>query len=273
MPVNTSKTNYITHREHYEKNEVYFNFLDPLHGVAGASNHLIVSNGFEFRIGSRRFTIPKFIFLGERGGTAPFEIGIFAGIGPNQSATSQAVANLLIDLEWIPDVATNYVLFAYPVANPRAYAKDGGNAPDINELFWQHSAEPEVGYLEKELRRHTFQGIITYQLDESAKGFYATTHSKIFATELIQPAVQAAAIAVPLDSEPVRLLEVSRSGRVAGQPKGRLSAPREAHPRPFEISLHAPASVSPESQAAGLVFASKAILREYRKFIGHAQHL
>jgi len=248
-------------------------FLNPLLQVASTSNHLIVSNGFDFRIGGRKFSIPKFLFLGERGGVAPFEIGIFAGISPNQESTSEAVVNLLVDLEWIPDIATNYVLFNYPVINPRAYSKVSEFAPDLNELFWQQSAEPEVGYLEKELKRHSFQGIITYQLDDSGRGFHASTQSKIIANELIQPALRAAALAVPIDSEPIDLLEVSRSGRVIGQPKGRLSAPKNAHPQPFDISLYAPVAASPEAQAAGLVLATKTILREYRKLIGHAQHL
>ena len=249
------------------------NFLDSILQVAKISNHLILSNGFDFRIGGRKFTIPKFLFLGERGGVAPFEIGIFAGIAPGQESTSRAVANLLVDLEWIPDIATNYVLFNYPVINPRAYSKESDTAPELNELFWQQSAEPEIGYLEKELKRHSFHGIITYQLDDSGRGFHASTQSKIFATELIHPALQAASLALPVDSEPVDLLEVSRSGRVVGQPKGRLSAPKSAHPQPFEIALYAPAAASPEAQAAGLVLATKTILREYRKLIGHAQHL
>ena len=241
--------------------------------AARTSDHLIVSNGLDFRIGGRRFTIPKFLFLGEKGGSAPFEIGIFAGIDPDQSTASQAVANLLIDLEWLPDVAENYVVFAYPVANPRAYSRESALAPNLNELFWQHSAEPEIGYLEKELKWHSFQGIITFHVDEGSRGFYATTPSRVLAGEVIQPALHAASGVIPLDSDPLRLLEVSRTGRVAGQSKGRLSAPRSAPIHPFEISLHAPGGASPEAQAAALGLATKTILREYRKFIGHAQNL
>ena len=273
MPAILSKISQTSHREHQEKPGSEFSFLDQVHALAKSSDHLIVSNGFDFRIGGRWFTIPKFLFLGERGGSAPFEIGIFAGIESHQEVASQAVANLLIDLEWLPDVAENYVVFAYPVSNPRAYSRESDTAPNLNELFWQHSAEPEVGYLEKELKRHSFQGIITFHLDEANTGFYATTPSRVLATEVIQPALHAASQAIPLDSEPLRLLEVSRTGRVAGQPKGRLSAPRNAQPHPFEISFHAPGAASPEAQAAGLALATKTILREYRKFIGHAQHL
>ena len=272
MPALLPQTSRTAPREHHE-NGSEFSFLDPVHSLARTSNHLITSNGFDFRIGGRRFTIPKFLFLGEKGGTAPFEIGIFAGFEPGHASTSQAVADLLIDLEWIPDLAENYVVFAYPVANPRAFSQEPDSAPNLNELFWQHSAEPEAGFLEKELKRHAFQGIITFNLDEQSRGFYAAAKSAVIAREIIQPALHVASRAIPLDSDPVRVLEVSRTGRVSGQPKGRLSAPRDAHPRPFEISLHAPAAASRESQVAGLVLATKTILREYRKFIGHAQHL
>jgi hypothetical protein len=273
MPAILSKISLTPHREHLVKVESEFSFLDPVHALVRTSDHLIVSNGFDFRIGGHRFTIPKFLFLGDKGGSAPFEIGIFAGIEPNQTATAQAVANLLVDLEWIPDIAENYVVFAYPVSNPRAYSREPDTAPNLNKLFWQHSAEPEVGYLEKELKRHSFQGIITFHLDEGGSGFYATTPSQVLANEVVQPALHAASKVNPVDSDPLRVLEVSRTGRVAGQPKGRLSAPRNTHLNPFEISLHAPAAASPELQAAGLVIATKTILREYRKFIGHSQHL
>ena len=274
MSVITDKNRPVTNVVSNRFNEnVGRDILDPLLRTAKASTHLIVSNGFEFRIGSQKLSIPKFLFLGERGGTAPLEVGIFAGLAPDQQSTSQAVSNLLIDLEWIPDVATNYVLFNYPVANPRAYSKVRETAPELNELFWQHSAEPEVGYLEKELTRHAFNIIITFQLDNSGRGFYATTTSQVIARDVIEPALRVASLALPLDSEPLQVLEVSRSGRVSGQPKGRLSAPKSAHPKPFEVSLYAPESASPEAQIAGFVLATKAILREYRKFIGHAQDL
>ena len=176
MPLTFSNTRHTARpNEHREKADDGFYFLDPVYHLAKTSDHLIVSNGHDFRIGDRRFTIPKFIFLGEKGGSVPFEIGIFAGLGADHTATSQAVANLLIDLEWLPDVAENHVVFAYPVVNPRAFSDAPGTAPNLNELFWQRSAEPEIGYLEKELRRHSFHGIITYHLDEGGGGFHATS--------------------------------------------------------------------------------------------------
>ena len=260
-------------RDNHERADFEFPFLDPVYSAAETSNHLIVSNSFHFRIGGRRFTIPKFLHLGERGGGAPYEIGIFAGINPGEESTSHAAANLLIDLEWIPDVARNYVLFNYPVVNPRAYSNRREDAPNLNELFWQRSAEPEVSFIEKEFQRHAFNGFITYQLDADSNGFYASTPSRVIAGEVLRKAVNAAALAIPLDANPIRILEVSRSGRVAGQPKGRMSAPRTAHSSPFEVTLHAGASVAPEAQTAGFVIATKMILREYRKFISHAQNL
>jgi hypothetical protein len=253
------------------QNQAKPSWLNHMHALAGKSESLVISKGRNFRIGGRHFQIPKYIFLGERGSGTPIEIAIFAGMAPREESASIAAAHLLIDLEWQPEIASNYVIFSYPVVNPRAYSA----LPPIplNELFWQGSAEPEVIFLEKELRQHSFKGLLTFHVDPNATGFYATTPSKFFAREILWPAVRAATREVPIDPDPVRILHTTRSGRVLGEPKGRLSAVPDEFPRPFEITLHAPGSVPTGSQIGGFVSAAKAILREYRRMISYAQNL
>jgi hypothetical protein len=209
--------------------------------------------------------------LGESGGATPIEIAIFAGLAPGEESASIAAAHLLVDLEWQPEIASNYVVFSYPVVNPRVYSPL--TPIPLNELFWQGAAEPEVIFLEKELRQHAFKGLLTFHIDPNAEGFYATTKSEFFAKELLWPSVKAANLQVPLDSDPVRILQTTRTGRVVGQPKGRLSAAPDHLARPFEIALHAPGNVPAGSQIGGLVSAAKAILHEYRRLVSYAPNL
>lgn len=246
-------------------------WLNPVQALGGKSDYLVISKWGDFRIGGHRFQIPKYIFLGESGGEAPIELAIFAGFGAHEEAASIAAAHLLIDLEWQPDIASNYVLFSYPVVNPRVHSPL--TPIPLNDLFWQGSAEPEVIFLEKELRHHSFTGLLTFHVDSEAEGFYASTQSKLFAKEILWPSVKAANRQVPLDSDPVRILQTTRSGRVVGQPKGRLTAPPVQRASPFEIALHAPGKVPVGSQIGGLVSATKSILNEYRRMVSYAQNL
>jgi len=246
--------------------------LDPVYELATSSCNLIVSNGHDFRIGGARLHLPKFLFLGETGGAAPIELAIFAGLDDSNAITASiAAAHLLIHLDWQPDIATNYVLFSYPVVNPRRHA----SLPPvpIDRLFWQRSAEPEIRYLEKEFRQHSFKGVLTLRVDPESEGFYATTPNRLLGNEVVWPAVKDANREIPLDANPVRILRTSRTGRIDGQPKGRLSPAPDTSPAPFEVALYAPARAPHAAQIGGLIAGAKGVLRHYREFVSYAQNL
>jgi len=246
--------------------------LAPLHEAARNSSSL-VAHRQAIDLRGEKAEIPRFLFLGQRGSGKPIRLGLFAGFEAGNFHGVQALANLLLQLKVSPGLSRDYALIAYPVVNVRGFS--GATAPlaDFETRFARDSAEADVQFFKTELKKWSFDGLISLRTDPSARGFYATVRSELIASEVVEPALAAAAVALPLATHAVKVRPSDRYARTADYAHGRLSPPADVRPYPFEIELFAPREPITEERTDGLFVALTEILRLYRAFIAHGQDL
>jgi protein MpaA len=266
--------------------------LAPLEAIAAHSTNLITASRplFEnkgevdarpglvphFEINGERYELPRYIFLGPRGGDAPIRLGIFAAIHGDEPEGAHALVNLLQLLETHPEVATGYLLAIYPVCNPSGFedhTRASRSGKDLNREFWKNSSQPEVRLLQAELVARSFHGIISLLTDSTSEGFYGIVRGATLTKYLIEPALAAAELFLPRDERLNIDGFTARNGVVRDSRDGVLSAPPKAHPRPFEIILATPKSPPSYLKECAFVAALQSILIEYRKFIAYAPNL
>ena len=148
------------------------------------------------------YTLPRYLFVGPKGGDTPIRIGIFAGIHGDEPEGVRAAVQFLKLLEAKPELATGYYLSVYPVCNPTGFedgTRHSRNGKDLNREFWGNSNEPEVRLLQAELISRSFNGIIALHTDDTSDGFYGIVRGATLAQHLIEPALQAAEKFLPRD--------------------------------------------------------------------------
>jgi hypothetical protein len=248
----------------------------PLDEIALNSPNLLVNRGESFEAEEQIWELPRYLFIGPRGGDAPLRLGIFAAIHGDESEGARALVHFIKVLEAKPELATGYCLSLYPVCNPTGFeegTKHSHNGKDLNREFWKSSTEPEVRFLENELRWRAFDGIISLRTDQTSDGFYAIAGGATLTRHLIEPALRAAEEFLPRDSRSSIDGFEAHDGVVLAQNSGALSAPPKMRPRPFEIVLETPKWPPSLIKECAFVMALQTILTEYRKFIAYAANL
>ena len=250
--------------------------LAPLEQTAANSPNLVANHDVKFEVGGETYGLPRYLFVGPRGGDTPIRVGIFAGIHGDEPEGVHAIVQFIQLLEAHPELATGYYLSFYPVCNPTGF-EDGmrfsRQGKDLNREFWKNSAEPEARLLEAELVSRSFQGIISLHTDNSSDGFYGFARGAMLTRHLIQPALAAAEKFLPRDGRPVIDGFNARNGIIRDCYDGILSAPPKVRPRPFEIILKTPSAPPEYLKELALVAALQTILLEYHKFIAYAPNL
>ena len=250
--------------------------LAPLDKIAATSPNLVANYEAHFESNSELYELPRYLFVGPRGGDTPIRIGIFAGIHGDEPEGVHAVVQFIKLLETRPELAAGYYLSFYPVCNPTGF-EDGTRfsraGKDLNREFWKNSGEPEVRLLQAELVSRSFQGIISLHTDDTSEGFYGFAQGATLTKHLIEPALQAAEKILPRDIRPVIDGFHARNGIIRDCYDGILSAPPKVRPRPFEIILETPQSPPAYLKECAFAVALKTILLEYRKFIAYAPNL
>lgn len=250
--------------------------LAPLEQIAAHSTNLVANHEARFMAQGHAYELPRYLFVGPRGGDTPIRLGIFAGIHGDEPEGIHALVRFVQLLEAKPELAAGYYLSIYPVCNPTGF-EDGTRCArsgrDLNREFWQQSAEPEVRLLEAELSSRSFQGLIALHTDDTSDGFYGVVRGATLTKHLIEPALQAAEQLLARDARPVIDGFKARNGVVRDAYSGMLSAPPRLRPRPFEIILETPKSPPAYVKEAACVAALQAILAEYRQFIAYAPNL
>lgn len=246
--------------------------LAPLHSAARDSSSLVASRQtLEFR--NEAAEVHKFLLLGQRGGGKPIRLGLFAGFESGNLETVQALARLFLQLKASTHLSRDFALIGYPIVNVRGFAPDAVPLADFESRFARESADADVQYFKSELNKWRFDGLISLRTDASSRGFHATVRSEIIAAEVVEPAIAAAASALPLATQAVRVRPSDRYARAADYATGRLAPPADIRPYPFEIELFAPRGPITEEHTDGLFVALTEILRLYRSFIAHGQDL
>jgi hypothetical protein len=258
------------------RRRVIADLLAPLDKIAADSPNLVANHEAKFAVNGERYELPRYLFVGPRGGDTPIRLGIFAGIHGDEPEGVHALVQFLQLLEARPELATGYYLSFYPVCNPTGLednTRHSRRGRDLNREFWRNSAEPEVKLLEAELQSRSFQGLISLHTDDTSSGFYGFAHGPLLTKSLIAPALAAAEQFLPRDRRPVIDGFVARNGVIRIGYEGILSAPPKTRPRPFEIILETPAAPPEYLKQCALVAALQTILTEYQKFIAYAPNL
>jgi len=250
--------------------------LAPLEEIAAHSPNLVANHDARFEVNGGAYELPRYLFVGPRGGDTPIRVGIFAGVHGDEPEGVHAVVQFIKLLESKPELAAGYYLSFYPICNPSGF-EDGTrfsrSGKDLNREFWKDSAEPEVRLLQAELQSRSFQGIISLHTDDTSSGFYGIVRGATLTKHLIEPALAAAEKFLPRDERPVIDGFNARRGIIRDCYDGVLAAPPKTRPRPFEIILETPASPPEYLKELAFVAALQTILLEYNKFIAYAPNL
>ena len=250
--------------------------LAPLDAIAANSTNLVANYEARFSADGQSYVLPRYLFVGPRGGDTPIRLGIFAGIHGDEPEGVHAIVQFIKLLEAKPELATGYYISFYPICNPTGF-EDGTrlsrSGKDLNRVFWQNSEEPEVRLLQAELLSRSFQGIIALHTDDTSDGFYGFVRGATLTKHLIKPALEAAEKFLPRDGRPVIDGFNARNGVIRDCYEGVLSAPPKVRPRPFEIILETPSAPPEYLKHCAYVAALQTILLEYNKFIAYAPNL
>jgi murein peptide amidase A len=250
--------------------------LAPLEQIAANSPNLVANHDAHFEVNGEKYGLPRYLFVGPRGGDTPIRVGIFAGVHGDEPEGVHALVQFIKLLEAHPELAAGYYLSFYPVCNPTGFedgTRHSRSGKDLNREFWKNSSEPEVRLLQAELRSRSLQGIISLHTDDTSDGFYGFVGGATLTKNLIKPALAAAEKFLPRDGRPVIDGFNARDGIIRDGYDGILSAPPNARPRPFEIILETPSPPPEYLKELALVAALQTILLEYRKFIAYAPNL
>ncbi len=250
--------------------------LAPLERIAAQSPNLVANHDARFEVDGQGYELPRYLFVGPRGGDTPLRVGIFAGIHGDEPEGVHALIQFVKLLELKPELATGFYLSLYPICNATGFedgTRHSRSGRDLNREFWKNSSEPEVRLLEAELQSRSFQGIIALHTDDTSEGFYGFARGAMLTKHLIEPALQAAEKYLPRNQNAVIDGFPARQGVIRHSYEGILSAPPKIRPRPFEIILETPAAPPVFLKELAFVAALQTILVEYNKFIAYAPNL
>lgn len=219
--------------------------------------------------------IPKVISKPVKRGMG-FKVGVFAGIHGDEEAGTLAVQELIQWAAEKPEELHDYELHFFPVCNPtgrRLRTRHNHSGLDLNREFWFGSAEPEIIYLESELRRERYDGIISLHSDDESDGCYGFVSGSLLSEHLLEPALDAAATWLPRNHLPVIDGFLASRGIIKEGYPGILSAPPEQTVRPLEIVFETPSLAPMDLQVGATVSAVKSILANYRQLQAYAANL
>lgn len=205
-----------------------------------------------------------------------FKFAIFAGIHGDEEAGTLAAFDLIRWASEQPMELYDYELHIYPVCNPtgrRSRTRQSSTGQDLNRLFWSGSEEPEVKYLENELRREQYDGIISLRSDGESQGVYGFAGGSFLSEHLLEPALKAASTVLPRNESSLIDGFPAEKGIIRDSYKGILSPPPEQSPAPLEIVFETPAQASLQQQVTATVSAVKTILKRYRSLQAYAPNL
>ena len=250
--------------------------LAPLDRLAAQSASLIAKHDARFEADGQPYVLPRYLFIGPKGGDEPIRVGLFAGIHGDEPEGVHALIQFLTALEHKPDFATGYCLFVYPICNPTGfedYTRHARSGQELNREFWTDSLQPEVKLLQAELTAHALHGIIALHTDDTSDGFYGFVSGATLTESLITPALEAAEQFLPRNNNDVIDGFKADNGIIHESYEGVLRAPPEVRPRPFEIILETPKAPPEYLKEAATVLALQTILTRYREFIAFAPNL
>jgi murein peptide amidase A len=248
--------------------------LSPLEDLAGRSDNLLRTPAA--KSGASQPPIPRYLYLGKRGGGDVFRLGIFAAIHGDEPEGALAVSRLVTLLERDPEIARGFALFLYPVCNPTGFddgTRQARSGKDLNREFWRQSTEQEVRFLESEIYLHAFDGLVMLHSDNTSHGAYGFVNGSVLSENLLEPALRAAEKYLPRDRRPIIDGFPARDGIIYRSYEGVLrSLPGMERP-PFELTFETPQQAPLYLQVEATAAALQTILQEYRQLRSFAQNI
>jgi protein MpaA len=89
--------------------------------LAANSVNLVANLDACFDVSGESHVLPRYLFVGPRGGDTPIRLGIFAGIHGDEPEGVYALVQFIKLLEANPELAAGYYLSIYPVCNPTGF--------------------------------------------------------------------------------------------------------------------------------------------------------
>ena len=250
--------------------------LAPLDALAESSPHFLSKSLGQFESAGQTYRLPRYVYLGPRGGSDTIRIGIFATIHGDEPEGAFALNRLLTLLEGNRGAAQGYALFIYPVCNPTGFednTRHSRSGRDLNREFWKDTAEPEVRWLEKEIWAHAFAGIITLHSDDTSDVLYGFVSGAVLSENLLEPALREAEKFLPRNRR--RKIDgfAARRGIITAGYHGMLKALPGVRRPPFEITFETPQKTPLHLQVEAFAAALQTILVEYRQLQSIAQNI
>jgi hypothetical protein len=250
--------------------------LAPLDQFAEQSPHFLSKSLGRIESAGQPYTVPRYVYLGPKGGGDTIRIGLFATIHGDEPEGALALTRFVGELEKNREIAKGFALFLYPVCNPTGFednTRHSRTGRDLNREFWQETTEPEIRHLESEICLHAFDGIITLHSDDTSDGLYGFVSGAVLSENLLEPALREAGQFLPRNRR--RVIDGFRARRgiiTDGYPGVLKSVPGLPRP-PFEITLETPQKAPLHRQVEAVTAALRTILVEYRYLIAIAQNI
>jgi hypothetical protein len=252
--------------------------LSPLLKLAENSDSIIAGSVGEVEAGEEIFHIPRFIFMGPKGGGDTIRLAVFATICGDEPQGAKAIASFFQQLESNPGPASGYHIYAYPICNPSGLAADtrhNAAGQDLAAHLWRGSNQPEAYYLEREMGVHLFQGVISLggTDDDQPRFLFSGGRNSILRAALASAAMPAARLFLA-DAPPENAVSsaVFREQQVS-QATGFLTGTNELRPVPFEINFEIPRQAPEQTQIVWMANALKSILDSYRTVLAIRQNI
>lgn len=219
--------------------------------------------------------IPKLVCKPSRGQDT-LKVGIFAGLHGDEEAGIHAVYELLRWAWRDPKELEDYELHLYPICNPSGRhlrTRHSWRDLDLNREFWSGSQEPEVRYIEAELRREAYDAIVSLHSDDEQDGIYGFVSGTLLSEEVLRPALRAAGEILPLNNHHLIDGFLAKDGVIKEGYQGVLSAPPDQRHKAMEIVFETPGLAPLNRQIEATVIAVKTILAEFRLLHAYAPNL
>lgn len=250
--------------------------LEPFDRTAEACTRILATGHAHFESHGENYFIPRYLYIGRPGGGDMMRLGIFATVHGDEPEGLVALARFLERLAGDPSLSEGFGIFIYPLCNPTGF-EDGTRAArtglDLNREFWRNSAQPEVRFLESEIRTHAFDGIVMLHSDDTSDGLYGFVRGAVLSEYLLEPALREANRFLPRNRRPVIDGFAAREGIIQQGYPGMLQSEPGTLREPFEITLETPQKAPLDRQVSSLVGAMETILVEYRRLQAVAQYI
>jgi predicted deacylase len=268
-PTGTQSSERVVQRRSLER------LLAPLENLAAGSDHFF-NKTFGRQTEDGVHTLPRYLYLGPRGGGDVTRIGIFATIHGDEPEGALALTRFIGELEKNPEIAKGFALFIYPICNPTGFednTRHSRTGKDPNREFWKDSTQPEIRFLESEIYLHAFDGIITLHSDDTSNGLYGFVSGAVLSENLLDPALREAEKFLPRNQGHTIDGFPARQGIITEGYRGMLTSVPQLPRPPFEITLETPQKSPLHLQVEAFSSALKTILVEYRYLIAIAQNI